>query len=92
MDDQNSSLGSCQAESDHDREIPEIDLLSPLKIRGMTLRNRIVMSLMCQYVAKDGFEEDWYFGQFRQPRCRRGRLTIVQSTAVYPVGRVTRGS
>ena len=59
MDDQNSFLGGCQAGSDHDREIPEIDLLSPLKIRGVTLRNRIVMSPMCQYVAKDGFAEDW---------------------------------
>ncbi len=32
----------CPADADHDREVPEIDLLSPLTIRGVTLRNRIV--------------------------------------------------
>ena len=39
----------CTAGTDHDREVPEVDLLSPLTIRGVTLRNRIVMSPMCQY-------------------------------------------
>jgi hypothetical protein len=34
----------CHATSDHDREVPEVDLLSPLTIRGVTFRNRIVMS------------------------------------------------
>ena len=38
----------CTAGTDHDREVPEIDLLSPLTIRGITLRNRIAMSPMCQ--------------------------------------------
>ena len=50
----------CPAGTDHDREVPEIDLLSPLTIRGVTLRNRIVMSPMCQYVARDGFADDWH--------------------------------
>ena len=36
----------CLAGTDHDREVPEIDLLSPLTIRGITLRNRIAMSPM----------------------------------------------
>jgi hypothetical protein len=50
----------CPAGTDHDREVPEIDLLSPLTIRGVTLRNRIVMSPMCQYIATDGFADDWH--------------------------------
>src|SRR5262245_8825767 len=50
----------CPAGADHDREVPEIDLLSPLTIRGVTLRNRIVMSPMCQYVASDGLADDWH--------------------------------
>jgi hypothetical protein len=41
----------CPAGCDHDREVPEVDLLSPLTIRGVTLRSRIVMSPMCQYIA-----------------------------------------
>ena len=46
--------------ADHDREVPEIDLLSPLTIRGVTLRNRIVMSPMCQYCAEEGLADDWH--------------------------------
>jgi len=49
----------CPAGTDHDRQAPEIDLLSPVTIRGVTLRNRIVMSLMWQCVARDGFADDW---------------------------------
>ena len=41
--------------ADHDREVPEIDLLSPLTIRGVTFRNRIAVSPMCQYSSDDGF-------------------------------------
>ena len=50
----------CRAGSDHDREVPEIDLLSPLTIRRVTFRNRIVMAPMCQYSAEDGFAHDWH--------------------------------
>ena len=39
----------CLAGADHDREVPEVNLFSPLKIRGVTLRSRMVMSPMCQY-------------------------------------------
>ena len=57
---QKPSAHGCLAGTDHDREVPEIDLLSPLTIRGVTLRNRIVMSPMCQYIAKDGLADDWH--------------------------------
>jgi hypothetical protein len=50
----------CPAGADHDREVPEVDLLTPLTIRGVTFRNRIVMSPMCQYVAQDGLASDWH--------------------------------
>jgi hypothetical protein len=49
-----------RAGTDHDRDVPEIDLLSPLTIRGVTFRNRIAMSPMCQYSARDGFANDWH--------------------------------
>ncbi|HNX66242.1 MAG TPA: oxidoreductase, partial [Bacteroidales bacterium] len=35
-------------------------LLSPLRIRNIELRNRIVMSPMCQYSAKIGLSNDWH--------------------------------
>src|SRR5262249_15902750 len=37
----------CPAAVDHDRNVPEVDLLSPLTVRGVTFRNRVVMSPMC---------------------------------------------
>jgi hypothetical protein len=36
------------ADIEHDQEIPGFDLLTPLSLRGITLRNRIVVSPMCQ--------------------------------------------
>jgi hypothetical protein len=34
----------CGTKADHDREVPEIDFLSPLTIRGTKLRNRIAVA------------------------------------------------
>jgi len=55
-----AELCGCPVDSKHDRELPEIDLLSPLQIRGLTLRSRIGMSPMCQYSAKKGLADDWH--------------------------------
>ena len=44
-------------------------LFSPLTIRGVTSRNRIVISPMCQYSADDGIASDWHLvhaGKFAQ--------------------------
>ena len=37
-----------------------MDLFDQLKIRDVTLRNRIVVSPMCQYSSPDGFATDWH--------------------------------
>jgi 2,4-dienoyl-CoA reductase-like NADH-dependent reductase (Old Yellow Enzyme family) len=50
----------CTAGADNDRKIPEIDLLTPITFRGVTLRNRISMSPMCQYSAIEGMANDWH--------------------------------
>ena len=39
-------------------------LLSPIELRGLKLRNRIVVSPMAQYSAVDGFATDWHFAHF----------------------------
>src|SRR5215471_5421574 len=81
----------CPAGSDHDREVPEIDLLSPLTIRGVTLRNRIVMSPMCQYIARDGFADDWHLVHLGSRAAGGAALVIVEATAVTRDGRITHG-
>jgi 2,4-dienoyl-CoA reductase-like NADH-dependent reductase (Old Yellow Enzyme family) len=81
----------CKAGTDHDREVPEIDLLSPLAIRGVTLRNRIVMSPMCQYVAEDGLASDWHLVHLGSRAAGGVSLVVVEATAVAPEGRITPG-
>src|SRR5262245_22377871 len=81
----------CPAGTDHDREVPEIDLLSPLTIRGVTLRSRIVMSPMCQYVARDGLADDWHLVHLGSRAAGGVALVIVEATAVTADGRITHG-
>lgn len=81
----------CPVGSDHDREVPETDLLTPLTIRGVTFRNRIGMAPMCQYIAKDGFAEDWHLVHLGSRAAGGVALVIVEATAVTPEGRITPG-
>lgn len=81
----------CRAGSDHDREVPEIDLLSPLTIRGVTFRNRIVMSPMCQYSATDGFADDWHLVHLGSRAVGGVALVIVEATGVTQEGRISPG-
>src|ERR1041385_2591467 len=81
----------CSAGADHDREVPEIDLLSPLTIRGVTLRNRIVMSPMCQYSADDGLANDWHLVHLGSRAAGGVALVMVEATAVTAEGRISPG-
>lgn len=81
----------CTAGSDHDREIPEIDFLSPLSIRGITFRNRIGMSPMCQYSAIDGIANDWHLVHLGSRAVGGAGLVMVEATAVAADGRITPG-
>jgi len=81
----------CPSGADHDRDVPEIDLLSPLTIRGITLRNRIVMSPMCQYIAEDGLASDWHLVHLGSRAAGGVGLIMVEATAVTPEGRITPG-
>src|ERR1700735_2644050 len=80
-----------RAGTDHDRKVPEIDLLSPLTIRGVTFRNRIAMSPMCQYCAKDGFADDWHLVHLGSRAVGGVALVVVEATAVAADGRITPG-
>jgi 2,4-dienoyl-CoA reductase-like NADH-dependent reductase (Old Yellow Enzyme family) len=81
----------CSAEADHDREVPEIDLLTPLTIRGTTFRNRIVMSPMCQYSAHEGLADDWHLVHLGSRAVGGAALVIVEATAVTRDGRISPG-
>src|SRR5215210_7311566 len=81
----------CPADADHDREVPEIDLLSPLTIRGVTFRNRIVMSPMCQYSAREGLADDWHLVHLGSRAVGGVALVMVEATAVTRDGRISPG-
>src|ERR1700730_8222454 len=80
-----------RAGTDHDREVPEIDLLSPLTIRGISFRNRIAMSPMCEYCAQDGFANDWHLVHLGSRAVGGTALIMVEATAVTAEGRISPG-
>jgi 2,4-dienoyl-CoA reductase-like NADH-dependent reductase (Old Yellow Enzyme family) len=66
-------------------------LLSPITIKNVTLRNRIVMSPMCQYSATDGFANDWHLVHLGTRAIGGTGLIISEATAVLPEGRISPG-
>jgi len=64
-------------------------LLDPLTIRGVTLRNRIVVSPMCQYCAVDGMADDWHLVHLGSRAVGGAGLVFVEASAVTAQGRIT---
>ena len=64
-------------------------LFEPLALRGLTLKNRIVVSPMCQYSAVDGFANDWHLVHLGSRAVGGASLLIQEATAVSPEGRIT---
>ncbi|KAI0873918.1 hypothetical protein GGS24DRAFT_362657 [Hypoxylon argillaceum] len=64
-------------------------LFQPLKIRGLEIQNRFMVSPMCQYSADDGHHNDWHFSHLSQYIIRGTGLTIVEATSVLANGRIT---
>jgi 2,4-dienoyl-CoA reductase-like NADH-dependent reductase (Old Yellow Enzyme family) len=66
-------------------------LFQPLVIRGVTLRNRVFMSPMCQYSSDDGFATDWHLVHLGSRAVGGASLITVEATGVTPEGRITPG-
>lgn len=86
-----ASQHGAMADASHDQEVPEVDLLSPLVLRGLTQRNRIAMAPMCQYSAKDGMADDWHLVHLGSRAVGGVGLVLVEATAVTADGRITPG-
>ncbi|HET7672430.1 MAG TPA: NADH:flavin oxidoreductase/NADH oxidase, partial [Burkholderiales bacterium] len=66
-------------------------LFQPIQLRDITARNRLVVSPMCQYSARDGHVSDWHLvhlGKFAQGGAG---IVFVEATAVERRGRITHG-
>jgi len=66
-----------------------VALFSPLKLREITLKNRIVVSPMCTYSSTDGFATDWHLAHLLQFAFGGAGLIFTEATAVAPEGRIT---
>jgi 2,4-dienoyl-CoA reductase-like NADH-dependent reductase (Old Yellow Enzyme family) len=64
-------------------------LISPLKIKDITFRNRITVSPMCQYSSEDGFATDWHLVHLGSRAVGGAGLIIQEASAVSPEGRIT---
>lgn len=64
-------------------------LFDPFTLRGVTLRNRIGVSPMCQYSAQDGFANDWHLVHLGARAAGGAALVIAEATAVEARGRIS---
>ena len=64
-------------------------LFEPLALRGVILKNRIVVSPMCQYSSVDGFANDWHLVHLGGRAVGGAGLIISEAAAVSPEGRIT---
>ncbi|MBD2755960.1 NADPH dehydrogenase NamA [Spirosoma validum] len=64
-------------------------LFSPLSLRSIQLKNRIVVSPMCQYSSEDGFSNDWHLVHLGSRAVGGAGLLITEAAAVSPEGRIS---
>jgi 2,4-dienoyl-CoA reductase-like NADH-dependent reductase (Old Yellow Enzyme family) len=64
-------------------------LFSPLTLRGITLKNRIVVSPMCEYSSVDGFANDWHLVHLGSRAVGGAALVFSEATAVTAQGRIS---
>ncbi|MBE9461264.1 NADH:flavin oxidoreductase/NADH oxidase [Dyadobacter subterraneus] len=64
-------------------------LFSPLEIKSIKFKNRIIVSPMCQYSSVDGFASDWHLVHLGSRAVGGASLTITEAAAVSPEGRIS---
>jgi len=67
------------------------ELFDPFRLKNITLRNRIAVPPMCQYMANEGVVNDWHHVHLGGLARGGAGLVIVEATAVSPEGRITPG-
>ncbi|KAL8715910.1 MAG: hypothetical protein Q9220_000577 [cf. Caloplaca sp. 1 TL-2023] len=84
---QNPPSGTASNPQPNGSPLPK--LFQPLKLRGLTLQNRIMLSPLCQYSAQDGHHTAWHQTHLGGIVSRGPGLTMVEATAVTAEGRIT---
>jgi anthraniloyl-CoA monooxygenase len=68
---------------------PPPPMFAPIRLRGLTIPNRIVVSPMCQYSATDGTVSDWHLVHLGSRAIGGAGLIIAEMTDVLPEGRIS---
>ena len=71
--------------------IPVASLFDPITFRGITSRNRIAVSPMCQYSSTDGFATDWHLIHLGSRAVGGAGIVIAEASAVTADGRISPG-
>ncbi|WP_367717027.1 bifunctional salicylyl-CoA 5-hydroxylase/oxidoreductase [Nitratireductor sp. GISD-1A_MAKvit] len=66
-------------------------MFAPYRLRGLTLKNRVVVSPMAQYKAVDGCPTDWHMVHYCERAKGGAGLVYIEMTCVSPEGRITPG-
>ena len=64
-------------------------LFSSIKIRSIEIKNRIVVSPMCQYSSNDGIPTDWHLVHLGSRAVGGAGIVFTEATAVSPEGRIS---
>lgn len=70
---------------------PAIPMLTPYQVRGVRLKNRIVVSPMAMYSCTDGVPGDFHLVHLGARAMGGAGLVMVEMTCVSPDGRITPG-
>jgi len=70
---------------------PPPPMFTPYRLRGMTLANRVVVSPMCQYQARDGFPDDWHLVHLGSRAVGGAGLVFAEMTDVSAEARISPG-
>lgn len=65
------------------------ELFTPVRLRGVTIRNRAWVAPMCQYSALDGVPNDWHLVHLGSFARGGAGLVLTEATAVSPEGRIS---
>ncbi len=74
-----------------DNEAVRHPMFAPYRLRGMQVKNRIVVSPMAQYKARDGDPTDWHLIHLGERAKGGAGLVFTEMTCVSPEGRITPG-
>ncbi len=70
---------------------PRPPMFLPFTLRGMKVENRVVVSPMAQYLAKDGMPDDWHLVHLGARATGGAGLVFTEMTCVSPEGRISPG-